>query len=171
MSNFSHDKTIILFESTFSSTKNIYNLFKYNFNSKKSDRHEIPRSFLLPRDGSAYFSFRLRRSGRVSWYLIITRGWRFLSKRRRSGFYLASLEAGSRPATRPENPLFRHLSAPVYHQLRRGSRVNALHKKFSLQSCGCFLSKIPLFVFFARLSLVSRMAHGNRVCFPARRGW
>lgn len=119
----------------------------------------------------SYFSFRLRRSGRVSWYLIITRGWRFLSKRRRSGFYLASLEAGSRPATRPENPLFRHLSAPVYHQLRRGSRVNALHKKFSLQSCGCFLSKIPLFVFFARLSLVSRMAHGNRVCFPARRGW
>lgn len=70
---------------------------------------------------------------------------------------LSGLEAGSRPATRPENPLFRHLSAPVYHQLHRGSRVNALHKKFSLQSCGCFLSKIPLFVFFARLSLVSRV--------------
>lgn len=52
----------------------------------------------------AYFSIRLRRSGRVSRYLIITRGWRFLSKRRRSGFYLGGPRGGvsaGHPAGKP----------------------------------------------------------------------
>lgn len=57
MSNFPHDKTIILFESTFSSTKNIYNLFKYNFNSKKSDRHEIPVPSCFQETAALIFPF------------------------------------------------------------------------------------------------------------------